>query len=177
MYPSLPRAFRRFGADVTVVEMGPRLIGREDEDVSAAVQEIMEAEGIIVRTGAECISLAPHTKGVSVSVKCTEGDPEIIGSDVLLAVGRRPNTDDLGLDKAGVAVDARGYITVDDFLVTNVAGIWRSAIATAAARLRIPPTMISKSSPPTCSTASSGGSAIGRSVMHSISIRRWAASV
>ena len=118
------QAFRRFGADVTVVEMGPRLIGHEDEDVSAAVQEIMEAEGIAVRTGAECISLAPHTKGVAVSVKCTEGDPEIIGSDVLLAVGRRPNTDDLGLDKAGVAVDARGYITVDDFLATNIPGIW-----------------------------------------------------
>jgi pyruvate/2-oxoglutarate dehydrogenase complex dihydrolipoamide dehydrogenase (E3) component len=118
------QAFRRFGADVTVVEMGPRLIGREDEDVSAAVQEIMEAEGIAVRTGAECISLAPHTKGVAVSVNCAEGDPEIIGSDVLLAVGRRPNTEDLGLDKAGVALDARGYITVDDFLATNVAGVW-----------------------------------------------------
>ena len=118
------QAFRRFGADVTVVEMGTRLIGREDEDVSAAVQEIIEAEGIAVRTGAECISLVPRTEGVAVSLDCTEGDPKIIGSDVLLAVGRRPNTDDLGLDKAGVAVDARGYITVDDFLATNVAGIW-----------------------------------------------------
>ena len=118
------QSFRRFGADVTVVEMGPRLIGREDEDLSRAVQEILEAEGIAVRAGAECISLAPHTEGVAVSVNCAEGDPEIIGSDVLLAVGRRPNTDDLGLDKAGVAVDARGYITVDDFLATNVPGIW-----------------------------------------------------
>jgi pyruvate/2-oxoglutarate dehydrogenase complex dihydrolipoamide dehydrogenase (E3) component len=118
------QAFRRFGADVTVIEMGPRLIGREDADVSSAVREIMEAEGITVRTGAECISLAPHQNGVAVSVKCTEGDPEIIGSDVLLAVGRRANSDDLGLDKAGVAVDARGYITVDDFLATNVGGIW-----------------------------------------------------
>jgi pyruvate/2-oxoglutarate dehydrogenase complex dihydrolipoamide dehydrogenase (E3) component len=118
------QAFRRFGADVTVVEMRPRLIGREDDDVSAAVQEIVEAEGIAVRTGAECISLAPHANGVAVSVDCTEGDPQIIGSDVLLAVGRRPNTDDLGLDKAGVAIDARGYITVDDFLATSVAGIW-----------------------------------------------------
>ncbi len=118
------QCFRRFGADVTVVEMGPRLIGREDEDVSAAVQEIIEAEGIAVRTGAECISLAPHTEGVAVSVNCAEGDPEVIGSDVLLAIGRRPNTDDLGLEKAGVAVDARGYITVDDFLATNVPGVW-----------------------------------------------------
>jgi pyruvate/2-oxoglutarate dehydrogenase complex dihydrolipoamide dehydrogenase (E3) component len=118
------QCFRRFGADATVVEMGPRLIGREDEDVSAAVQEIIEAEGIAVRTGAECISLVPHTEGIAVSVNCAEGDPTIIGSDVLLAVGRRPNTDDLSLDKAGVAVDARGYITVDDFLATNVPGIW-----------------------------------------------------
>jgi len=118
------QAFRRFGADVTVVEMGPRLIGHEDEDVSAAVQEIMEAEGIAVRTGAECISLAPHTKGVAVSVKCTEGDPEIIGSDVLLAVGRRPNTDDLGLDKAGIATDQSGYIKVNGRLETNVPGVW-----------------------------------------------------
>ncbi len=118
------QAFRRFGADVTVVEMGPRLIGREDKDVSAAVQEIMEAEGIAVRTAAECISLAPHTEGVAVSVKCAQGDPEIIGSDVLLAVGRRPNTDGLDLDQAGVSADPRGYITVDDFLATNVAGIW-----------------------------------------------------
>ncbi len=118
------QAFRRFGADVTVVEMGPRLIGREDEDVSAAVQEILEAEGIAVRTGAECISLAPHAEGIAVSVICTEGDPEISGSDVLLAVGRRPNTDDLGLDQAGVALDPRGYIIVDDFLATNVPGIW-----------------------------------------------------
>jgi pyruvate/2-oxoglutarate dehydrogenase complex dihydrolipoamide dehydrogenase (E3) component len=118
------QAFRRFGADVTVVEMGPRLIGREDEDVSTAVQEILEAEGIAVRTGAECISLAQHREGIAVSVHCTEGDPQVIGSDVLLAVGRRPNADDLGLDKAGVAVDPRGYITVDDFLATNTPGIW-----------------------------------------------------
>jgi pyruvate/2-oxoglutarate dehydrogenase complex dihydrolipoamide dehydrogenase (E3) component len=118
------QCFRRFGAEVTVVEMGERLIGREDEDVSGAVQTIIEAEGIAVRTGAQCVSLRPHNEGVAVSVKCTEGDPEIVGSDVLLAVGRRPNTDDLGLDKAGVAVDPRGYITVDDFLATKVPGIW-----------------------------------------------------
>jgi pyruvate/2-oxoglutarate dehydrogenase complex dihydrolipoamide dehydrogenase (E3) component len=118
------QAFRRFGADVTVVEMGPRLIGREDEDVSLAVREIIETEGITVRISAECISLAPHREGIAVSVNCTEGDPEVIGSDVLLAVGRRPNTDDLGLDNAGVALDAHGYITVDDFLSTTVPGIW-----------------------------------------------------
>ena len=116
--------YRRFGADVTVVEMGPRLIGREDEDVSIAVQEILQAEGITVRTNATCISLAPHADGVSVGVDCTQHPSPSVGSHVLLAVGRRPNTDDLGLDKAGVKMDARGYITVDDGLATNVPGIW-----------------------------------------------------
>ena len=116
--------FRRFGSEVTIVEMSPRLIAREDEDVSAAVRTILETEGIHVRTSAECIRLAPHADGVAVSVDCTSGPPEAIGSDVLLAVGRRPNTDDLGLDKAGIATDARGYITVDDTLATNVSGIW-----------------------------------------------------
>jgi len=116
--------FRRFGAQVTVVEMGPRLTPREDEDVAQAIREIIEAEGIAVRTSATCIRLAPHARGVAVGVDCTEGDPEVIGSHVLLAVGRIPNTADLDLDKAGVAMDARGYITVDDQLRTNVPGIW-----------------------------------------------------
>jgi pyruvate/2-oxoglutarate dehydrogenase complex dihydrolipoamide dehydrogenase (E3) component len=116
--------YRRFGAEVTVVEKGPRLIAREDEDVSEAVREILVAEGITVRTSAECIALARHADGVAVSVDCTQGEPVAIGSDVLLAVGRRPNTDDLGLDRAGVTSDARGYVTVDDSLSTNVRGIW-----------------------------------------------------
>ena len=116
--------YRRFGAEVTVVEKGPRLIAREDEDVSEAVRDILTAEGITVRTSAECIALAPHASGVAVSVDCTHGEPVAIGSDVLLAVGRRPNTDDLGLDRAGVTTDARGYVTVDDSLSTNVPGIW-----------------------------------------------------
>ena len=116
--------FRRFGSEVTIVEMSPRLIAREDEDVSAAVRTILENEGIYVRTSAECIRLTSHADGVAVSVDCTSGPPEAIGSDVLLAVGRRPNTDDLGLDKAGIATDARGYITVDETLATNVPGIW-----------------------------------------------------
>jgi pyruvate/2-oxoglutarate dehydrogenase complex dihydrolipoamide dehydrogenase (E3) component len=115
---------RRFGAAVTVVEMNPRLVAREDEDVSRAIREILEGEGIGVRTGAECIRLARHGTGVAVGVECTAGDPEIVGSDVLLAVGRRPNTDDLGLDKAGVATDSRGYIEVDDSLATSTPGIW-----------------------------------------------------
>jgi pyruvate/2-oxoglutarate dehydrogenase complex dihydrolipoamide dehydrogenase (E3) component len=116
--------YRRFGADVTVVEKGPRLVGREDEDVSEAIRDILEAEGIKVRTNAECIRFRPHEEGVAVGVDCTEGEPEIIGSDVLLAVGRRPNTDDLGLDKAGVETDQRGYIKVGEDLSTNVEGIW-----------------------------------------------------
>ena len=116
--------YRRFGAEVTVIEKSPRLIAREDEDVSEAIREILTAESITVRTNASCISLAPHDRGVSVSLDCTQGAPEIVGTDVLLAVGRRPNTDDLGLDRAGVATDKRGYITVDDQLATNVPGIW-----------------------------------------------------
>jgi pyruvate/2-oxoglutarate dehydrogenase complex dihydrolipoamide dehydrogenase (E3) component len=116
--------YRRFGAEVTVVEMGPRLIGREDEEVSEAIRAILVDEGIAVRTGAECIGFSPRPEGVMVSVHCTSGEPEIAASHVLLAVGRRPNTDDLGLDRAGVVTDARGYITVDEGLATNVPGIW-----------------------------------------------------
>jgi pyruvate/2-oxoglutarate dehydrogenase complex dihydrolipoamide dehydrogenase (E3) component len=116
--------YRRFGAEVTVVEMSPRLISREDEDISEAVRGILEAEGITVRTSAECIGLERQGGDVAVSLDCTEGPPVAVGSEILLAVGRRPNTDDLGLDRAGVATDGRGYITVDDRLSTNVAGIW-----------------------------------------------------
>jgi pyruvate/2-oxoglutarate dehydrogenase complex dihydrolipoamide dehydrogenase (E3) component len=115
---------RRFGAKVTIVERQPRLIGREDPDISEAVREILAGEGIAIRTGAECIRLARHESGISVGVDCQDGEPAVVGSHVLLAVGRRPNTDDLGLDEAGVATDARGYITVDDSLATNVPGIW-----------------------------------------------------
>ncbi|HEY6645011.1 FAD-containing oxidoreductase [Povalibacter sp.] len=116
--------YRRFGAKVTVVEKGPRIVSREDEEVSTSITEILQAEGIAIRTSAECIQLAPHTAGVEVHVSCTAGDPSVTGSHVLLAVGRQPNTDDLGLDKAGVAMDRRGYIQVDDSLATNVEGIW-----------------------------------------------------
>jgi pyruvate/2-oxoglutarate dehydrogenase complex dihydrolipoamide dehydrogenase (E3) component len=116
--------YRRFGAEVTVVEMAPRLIAREDEDVSEALRDILSDEGITVRTSATCIGFKPHADGVEVSIDCTSGEPVAVGSHVLLAVGRQPNTDDLGLDKAGVAVDARGYVEVDDTLATNVPGIW-----------------------------------------------------
>jgi pyruvate/2-oxoglutarate dehydrogenase complex dihydrolipoamide dehydrogenase (E3) component len=116
--------YRRFGAQVTVVEMGPRLIGREDPEVSDAVREILEAEGITVRLNAECISFASCTEGVRVHVSCQDGAPQVVGSHVLLAIGRRPNTDDLGLDKAGIETDKRGYIVVDEQLRTNVPGVW-----------------------------------------------------
>lgn len=116
--------YRRFGAEVTVVERADRLIAREDPDVSETVREILEAEGIAVRTSADCISFKAHEAGVAVGVDCRQGEPSVVGSHVLLAMGRRPNTDDLGLAKAGIAVDARGYITVDDHLQTNVPGIW-----------------------------------------------------
>jgi pyruvate/2-oxoglutarate dehydrogenase complex dihydrolipoamide dehydrogenase (E3) component len=116
--------YRRFGSDVTIVEMGPRLIGREDEDASDAVREILEAEGIKFRLNAKCITLAKHTGGIAVHVTCEQGLPEVAGSHVLLAVGRSPNTSDLGLDQAGVSTDERGYILVNDQLQTNVPGIW-----------------------------------------------------
>jgi pyruvate/2-oxoglutarate dehydrogenase complex dihydrolipoamide dehydrogenase (E3) component len=116
--------YRRLGSEVTIVEMGPRLIAREDEDVSQTVREILEAEGIDVRLNAKCISLAKRDSGVAVSVLCEQGLPEVAGSHVLLAAGRTPNTSDLGLDRAGIATDHRGYIVVDDQLQTNVHGIW-----------------------------------------------------
>jgi pyruvate/2-oxoglutarate dehydrogenase complex dihydrolipoamide dehydrogenase (E3) component len=116
--------YRRFGSAVTIVEMAPRLIGREDEDVSQSVREIVEAEGINVRLNAKCISLGKRGANVVVGMKCSEGEPEVLGSHVLLAVGRVPNTSDLGLERAGIATDERGYIIVDDQLQTNVPGIW-----------------------------------------------------
>ena len=116
--------YRRFGSQVTIVEMGPRLIGREDEDISEAVREMLEAEGIQVRLNAKCISLAKRNSGIAVRIGCDEGPPEVVGTHILLAVGRSPNTNDLGLDRAGVATDPRGYIVVDDQLQTNVVGIW-----------------------------------------------------
>ena len=116
--------YRRFGAEVTVVERMVRLITREDPDVSDAVRQILEAEGITIRTGADCIGFARSGADIEVRVDCAEDARPIVASHVLMAVGRRPNTDDLGLGAAGVAVDGRGYITVDDRLETSVPGIW-----------------------------------------------------
>ncbi|MET0241452.1 MAG: FAD-containing oxidoreductase [Sphingobium sp.] len=116
--------YRRFGSRVTVVERGDRLISREDADVSAAVQDILEAEGIEVRTGAECIRLEARDRGAAVGVDCGVGPPEVEGSHILIAVGRRPNTDDLRLDLAGIETDERGYIRVDEGLATSAKGVW-----------------------------------------------------
>jgi pyruvate/2-oxoglutarate dehydrogenase complex dihydrolipoamide dehydrogenase (E3) component len=116
--------YRRFGSEVTVVERGPRLIHREDEDVSENSKTIFEGEGIKVRLGAECIGFEKRGDKVAVQVDCRSGDKTVIGSHVLLAVGRVPNTNDLGLEQAAIKVDKRGYIQVDDQLRTNVPGIY-----------------------------------------------------
>ena len=116
--------YRRFGSRVTIVEMAPRLIAREDADVSEAIREILENEGINIRLGATCVGLRRADRLVAVTADCDPRPEDIIGSHVLLAVGRRPNTDDLGLEAAGVETDARGYVLVNDELATNVSGIW-----------------------------------------------------
>ena len=116
--------YRRFGSEVTVVERGPRLIKREDEDISENIKTILEGEGIKIRLGAECIAFEKRGDKVAVQVDCSSGDKTVIGSHALLAVGRVPNTNDLGLEHAGIEVDKRGYIQVDDQLRTNVPGIY-----------------------------------------------------
>jgi len=116
--------YRRFGSEVTIVEKGPRLIQHEDTDVSDAVKEILEKEGVRIELNAECIHFERRGDAMVAGLDCTEGKREVEGSHVLLAVGRRPNTDDLGLDKAGITTDKHGYITVDDELRTNVPGVW-----------------------------------------------------
>ena len=116
--------YRRFGSRVTIVETLDRLISRDDDDVSEAVKEILESEGVEIRLNAECIEVAQRGDQVVVGMECREDPKEVVGSHLLLAVGRTPNTDDLGLDKAGVETDGRGYITVDDQLRSNVPHIW-----------------------------------------------------
>jgi pyruvate/2-oxoglutarate dehydrogenase complex dihydrolipoamide dehydrogenase (E3) component len=114
--------YRRFGARVSVVEKGPRLTAREDEDVSAAVKEILEAEGIEIHLGATAMRVVKRDNGFELYPR--DDADAIVGSHLLVATGRAPNTDDLGLDTAGVATDPRGFVKVDDQLRTNVAHIW-----------------------------------------------------
>ena len=116
--------YRRFGSEVTVVEMQPSLMPREDEDVSSAVREILEGEGVRFRLAAACLEVRRTSEGVAVRVSCEDGPEEEVGSDLLVAVGRVPNTDDLGLEHVGIEVDERGFIGVDDELRTEVEGIW-----------------------------------------------------
>ncbi|MEA9726982.1 FAD-containing oxidoreductase [Xanthomonas campestris] len=116
--------FRRLGAQVTVVEQHAHLIGREDADISEAIAQMLQDEGIAVRTDARCIAFTAHADGAAVQLECAQGAPQIVASHVLLALGRQPNTDDLGLEAAGIATDAQGYVQVDMQLATNVPGVW-----------------------------------------------------
>jgi pyruvate/2-oxoglutarate dehydrogenase complex dihydrolipoamide dehydrogenase (E3) component len=116
--------YRRYGSEVTVIEMGPRLIAREDDEVSATIQSILEGEGIAVRLNAKCLAVRRDGNDVIAGVECEQAPREIRGSHLLLATGRRPNTDELGCERAGIALDDRGYIVVDDMLRTSVEGVW-----------------------------------------------------
>jgi pyruvate/2-oxoglutarate dehydrogenase complex dihydrolipoamide dehydrogenase (E3) component len=116
--------YRRFGSRVTVIEQAERLIRHEDADVSQAVQEILETEGVAVRLNAECLSVQPQDAGVAVQLVCQQGPAEVQGSHLLLAVGRQPNTDDLGLSTAGIETDGRGFIVVDEQLRTTAPDVW-----------------------------------------------------
>ena len=119
--------FRRFGSEVTVIEKSSSIIQREDDDVSSTVMQVLEKEGVNFRLNSECISpqqLENQGDDIVVKLDCSDGSNEVRGSHLLLAVGRSPNTDDLGLEKAGIEVDERGYIQVDEQLQTSVKGIW-----------------------------------------------------
>jgi pyruvate/2-oxoglutarate dehydrogenase complex dihydrolipoamide dehydrogenase (E3) component len=118
------QVYRRFGSEVTVIELAPRLIAREDADVSQAVADFLKEEGIDVRVGSKVVGAQKKGNAIAVKVESEGAVSQVTGTHVLVAIGRRPNTDDLGLDKAGIATDARGYIQVDDQLRTSAAGIW-----------------------------------------------------
>ena len=146
--------YRRFGAEVTVIEKGPHLVGREDQEISEAIRGILEAEGVRVLTGADHVSFSKHKQGVAVSVNSAE----LIGSDMLIAVGRRPNTDNLGLDRAELrptrAATSRSMTICRP--MSKASGRW--ATATARAPSPTPPTTTSRSSRRTCSMARIAGS-------------------
>jgi pyruvate/2-oxoglutarate dehydrogenase complex dihydrolipoamide dehydrogenase (E3) component len=118
------QVYRRFGSEVTVIELAPRLIAREDEDVSLAVADFLKEEGIEVRVDSKVVSVERQGNSIAVKVESAGKISQVVGTHMLVAIGRRPNTDDLGLDKAGIATDSHGYIQVDDQLRTNVRGIW-----------------------------------------------------
>lgn len=143
--------FRRFGSDVTIVERKSRPVPREDEDVSSAIHDILQSEGIHLCLNVTCIGFARKGEQITARVECTEGAPQVEGTHVLLAVGRRPNTDDLGLEKAGVMTNQDGYIQVDEQLRTNVPGIWALGDCNGRVHLRTPLTTILKLWRPTSS--------------------------
>ena len=116
--------YRRFGSEVTIIELGPRLIAREDEDVSQAIAKFLAEEGIDIRVNSKVVGVAKEGDQVAVTVEAGAARSRIVGSHLLLAIGRRPNTDDLGLDQAGIKIDKHGYIEVDDQLRASVPGIW-----------------------------------------------------
>jgi len=116
--------YRRFGSQVTVIEQSPGIIPREDADVSMVVKQVLLKEGVSFRFNAECIDASKQGNEIVVKVSCTDGEPEVRGSHLLFAVGRTPNTQDLGLDKTDIEIDGRGFITVDDQLRTSATGIW-----------------------------------------------------
>ncbi|MGC1236001.1 MAG: FAD-containing oxidoreductase, partial [Xanthobacteraceae bacterium] len=118
------QVYRRFGSEVTVIEFGPRLISREDEDVSQAVAGFLKEEGIDVRVNSEVVGVEKQGNSIVAKVESSGRVSQIAGTHLLVAIGRRPNTDDLGLDKAGIGTNGRGYILVDDQLRTNISGIW-----------------------------------------------------
>jgi len=149
--------YRRFGSDVTVIEKESRLLSHEDLEVAAAIQSALQAEGIRIRLGAECIQLAQTAESVTANLICSMGSPQITGSHVLIAMGRMPNTDDLGLENAGVETDHAGFIKVDDELRTNVSGIWALGDCNGKGAFTQPPIMTLKLSPPTCSKVNRRG--------------------
>lgn len=116
--------YRRFGARVTIVERGGHLVRREDEDVSEALRQILEEDGIEVRTGCRATRVETHGNGVRLHVEDDAGDHAVDATHLLVAVGREPNADDLGLEAAGIERDSRGFVAVDDQLRTTADGVW-----------------------------------------------------
>ncbi|KTD23557.1 oxydoreductase [Legionella lansingensis] len=118
------QAFNFFGSKVTVIEKAPRLIPREDEDVSDTVLAIMKNANINVHLNTECLAFSRSDQDIDVHIGCGNNKEMINGSHVLMAIGRKPNTDDLGLENTDIKLDNRGMIQVDDYLATSVKNIW-----------------------------------------------------
>ena len=121
----LAQAYRRFGSRVSIIEAGPQLAGREDSDVATAILEMLRDEGIVVHLEAKVLGVQGRSgETVSLQTRTPSGDQTIEGSDILVAVGRTPNTSGIGLDLAGVALDTRGYVAVNDRLETSASDVW-----------------------------------------------------